>query len=340
MPAVPLKVVFLGSDPIALPLLEWIGKEGSGLAQLVAVYTQPDRAVGRGQRVQANAIKTWAQARGLPVQQPEKLTEPVRAEFAALGADVALVMAYGHILKDDFIATPRLGTLNFHASLLPKYRGASPIQTAIASGERETGVSLMRIVRRLDAGPVADVERVPISPRDTAAEIEAALAAAGVPLLARALPKLRDGSLTFVPQDEPAATYCRRLAKDDGALDFSQPAAVLAARINGLHPWPGCSVEINGQPVKFGLAEKADSPLVAPGESAAALSAGQVAGSDAAGLLIRTGQGALRVRRLQRPGGRMLEATDFLRGFPMPVGSQLPSRPMPVLSGPAPLKSS
>jgi methionyl-tRNA formyltransferase len=339
MSAAPLHVVFLGSDPIALPLLEWIGKEGADQARLVGVFTQPDRAVGRGQKVQANAIKTWAQARGLPVHQPEKLTEPVRAELAALGADVALVMAYGHILRDDFIATPRLGTLNFHASLLPKYRGASPIQTAIASGEKETGVSLMRIVRRLDAGPVADVERVPISPRDTATEIEAALAAACVPLLARALPKLRDGSLAFVPQDDSAATYCRRLTKEDGALDFVQPAVVLAARINGLHPWPSCSVEINGQSVKFGLAESADGAPAGPGGNEAASQPGQVMGGDAGGLLIRTGRGVLRVRRLQRPGGRMLEATEFLRGFPIAAGSQLPSRPMPVLSGPAPLKT-
>jgi methionyl-tRNA formyltransferase len=186
---------------------------------------------------------------------------------------------------------------------------------------------------------VADVERVPISPRDTATEIESALAAACVPLLARALPKLRDGSLEFVPQDEAAASYCRRLSKEDGALDFSQSAAVLAARINGLHPWPGCSVEMGGQIVKFGLAEEAEAAPMANRAGEAALNPGQIAGSDAAGLLIRTGNGVLRVRRLQRPGGRMLEATDFLRGFPLAPGSQLPSRPMPVLSGPALLKA-
>src|SRR5476651_1655619 len=152
-------------------------------------------------------------------------------------------MAYGHILRDEFIATPRLGTLNLHTSLLPKYRGASPIQAAIASGERETGVSLMRIVRQLDAGPVADVERVPIASLDTAEEVEAKLAAATVPLVARALPRLRDGALTFRPQDDAAATYCRRLEKADGALDFSAPARTLAARVNGLFPWPGCRSE-------------------------------------------------------------------------------------------------
>ena len=221
----PLKLVFLGSDPIALPVLDWLAGEGRTVATIIAVFTQPDRPVGRGQKITANAIKAWALARGVPVFQPEKLTDDVRAEFAALGSEVALVMAYGHILRDAFIATPRLGTLNLHTSLLPKYRGASPIQTAIASGERETGVSLMRIVRKLDAGPVADVERVGITTLDTALDVEAKLAAASVPLVARALPRLRDGSLLFVPQDEGAVSHCRKLAKEDGVLDFSAPAS-------------------------------------------------------------------------------------------------------------------
>src|ERR1019366_3881687 len=187
----------LGSDPIALPLLDWLAGDGSGIARVTAVFTQPDRPAGRGQKIQPNAIKAWALTRGLTVFQPAKLTESARIELAALGADLALVMAYGHILGDDFIVTPRLGTLNLHTSLLPKYRGASPIQTAIANGERETGVSLMRIVRKLDAGPVADVERTPIGTLDTAGVVERRLASACVPLLARALPRLRDGSLTF-----------------------------------------------------------------------------------------------------------------------------------------------
>ena len=187
----PLRLVFLGSDPIALPLLEWLGRGGASIAQVVAVFTQPDRAVGRGQKVQPNAIKAWAVARGLPVLQPEKLTAEVRVELEQFSPDVGLVMAYGHILRDDFIGTPRLGMLNLHTSVLPKYRGASPIQTAIANGERETGVTLMRIVRRLDAGPVADVERVPIGILDTAIEVESKLAAASVPVLQRALPLLQ-----------------------------------------------------------------------------------------------------------------------------------------------------
>lgn len=336
MPA-PLRLVFLGSDPIALPLLDWLAGEasrtghGGGAAEVAGVFTQPDRAVGRGQHVQPNAIKTWALARGLPVWQPEKLTEDVRGRLAALNADLALVMAYGHILRDDFIATPRLGTLNLHTSLLPKYRGASPIQTAIAQGERETGVTLMRIVRRLDAGPIADVERVAIAPLDTAAEVEARLAAASVPLVSRALPRLAAGTLVFSPQDDGAATYCRKLAKEDGAIDFHSPAAVLAARINGLFPWPSCAMELNGQLVRLGLADAVahSAALHLPGETAT--EPGRVLGADADGLLVATGEGVLRLRRLQRPGGKLLRASDFLRGFAIAAGTQIPSRPMSPL---------
>jgi methionyl-tRNA formyltransferase len=316
-----LNLVFLGSDPIALPLLDWLAGEGSAVAQVVAVFTQPDRPVGRGQKITANGIKTWALARGLPVYQPEKITDDVRAQLAGLNGDVSLVMAYGHILKQDFIDTPRLGTLNLHASLLPKYRGASPIQTSIANGESETGVSLMRIVRQLDAGPVADVERVTIDARDTALEIEGKLAAACVPLLVRTLPRLATGELVFVEQTHSAATFCRRLVKDDGRLDFAAAAAELASRINGLFPWPACSVEIDGQPVKIGLADRVEGSA----------SPGTVVGMDDQGLLIGTGNGVLRCLRLQKPGGRMLSAPEFLRGSPVATGTLLPSRPLPPL---------
>jgi len=318
-----LKLAFLGSDPIALPLLDWLAGEGAPQAAVVGVFTQPDRAVGRGQQVQANAIKRWALARGLPVLQPARLGPAERDQLAALGADLALVMAYGHILRPEFIATPRLGTLNLHTSLLPRYRGASPIQAAVASGDRETGVTLMRIVPELDAGPVADAARVPVGPRDTASDVEARLAAACVPLLARCLPRLTAGELAFMPQDAALATFCRRLEKADGVLDFAAPAATLAARVNGLFPWPSCTTTIAGQPVRCGLAEALpEAPDQPPGT---------VLGADEAGLRVATGAGTLRLLRLQRPGGRMLPALEFLRGFPVPAGTRLESHPMPAL---------
>jgi methionyl-tRNA formyltransferase len=325
----PLRLVFMGSDPIALPLLEWLAGEGGALAEIVAVYTQPDRPAGRGQKVDAGPINRWAAARQLPVRQPERLTPDERVWLAAQQADVALVMAYGQILKDDFIATPRLGTLNLHASILPRYRGASPIQTAIACGDAETGVTLMRVVRKLDSGPVAEVERVPVVPLDTAVEVERTLAAACVPLLARTLPRLRSGTLGFSAQNDQAATYCRRLVKEDGRLDFAAPAAALAARINGLFPWPGCMVEINGVAVKLGQADALARPAGVPGT---------VTGADAAGLLVATGEGTLRIRRLQRPGGKLLPAPEFLRGFPVPGGTILPSKAMTPLAASVPFR--
>jgi methionyl-tRNA formyltransferase len=328
----PLKVVFMGSDPIALPLLDWLAGEGGALASIAAVYTQPDRPVGRGLKIATGPVKQWAVEHGITLRQPEKLSPDERDWLAAQQADVVLVLAYGHILNEVFIATPRLGTLNLHASILPQYRGASPIQTAIAQGEAETGITLMRIVRKLDAGPVADQVRAPIAPLDTAPEVERKLAAACVPLLARALPRLRDGTLTFAPQDEAGATYCRRLVKDDGRLDFAAPAKALAARINGLFPWPGCGVEIGGLPVKFGLADLVGGS--GPGSSCRAV--GEVLGADGDGLLVATGNGILRLRKLQRPGGRMLSAAEFLRGFPVPPATRLPSAPMTPLAASRP----
>jgi len=337
----PLRLVFLGSDGIARPLLDWLVSDaGRAHVEVVGVFTQPDRPVGRGQKITANEIKTWALARGLPVFQPEKITDDVRVQLAALRPDVSLVMAYGHILRDTFIATPRLGTLNLHTSVLPQYRGAAPIQTAIASGERQTGVTLMRIVRELDAGPLADCERVQIEPLDTALELDAKLAAACVPLMARALPRLAAQTLAFIEQDHPRATFCRRLEKGDGVLDFNATAAVLAARINGLFPWPTCGCELNGQPIKIGLADvlpPSDAAISTAATSQPPLiSPGTVLGVDAHGLLIATGAGVLRLRRLQRPGGRMLAAAEFLRGFPIATGTSIASRPMPVLSGSSP----
>jgi methionyl-tRNA formyltransferase len=317
----------MGSDPVALPLLDWLAAEGRGAAQLVGVVTGPDRPSGRGQEVRPNAVRSWANGHPLAVLQPEKLDAAALAALRALRPDLALVVAYGHILREEFIAAPRLGTLNLHASLLPRYRGASPIQAAVASGDRETGMTLMRIVRELDAGPVGDVERVAILPLDTAQEVEARLAAAAIPLMARALPLIDRGGLEFRPQDGARATFCRRLAKSDGVLDFCAPAARLAARINGLHPWPSVAVDVMGAPVRLGLADALGDAAGAPGV---------VSGLDPEGVLVGTGSGVLRLRRLQRPGGRMLGAAEFARGFPIPAGTVISSRPMPELVASSP----
>jgi methionyl-tRNA formyltransferase len=327
--AVPLRLVFMGSDPVALPLLDWLAGEGSALAQLEGIFTGVDRPSGRGQEVRPNAVKAWAAGRGIPLFQPEKLDAAAHAALSELRPDIVLVVAYGRILRDDFISIPRIGTLNLHASLLPRHRGASPIQTSVAAGDHETGFALMRIVRELDAGPVAAVEAVPIGPLDTAADVEARLARAAITLLARTLPLIAKGDIAFVAQDGVHATFCRRLDKADGVLDFNAPARVLAARINGLHPWPSVTIEIAGVAVRLGLADALDGAGHVPGV---------VLPPDGTGVLVGTGSGTLRLRRLQRPGGRMLEAPEFLRGFPVTPGTTLPSRPMPALSSPEPFR--
>ena len=327
----PLRLAFLGSDVIAIPLLDWLVGEGASQARIVGVFTGPDRPAGRGQEIRPNPVKAWAVGRRLPIRQPEKLDAAAREDLAAMNADVSLVLAYGQLLRDNFIDTPRLGTLNLHASLLPSYRGASPIQASIAAGDRETGMTLMRIVRELDAGPVAASERVPISPMDTAREVELSLAEAAIRLLSRTLPPLSAGTLIFQPQDRARATFCRRLHKSDGVLDFNSPAATLAARINALSPWPAVSIAINSQPIKFLQAEAVVRDATAE--------PGTVLGADPEGLLIATGSSILRVRRLQRPGGKILAAQEFLRGFPIAAGTLLPSSAMPPLIGSVPFKS-
>jgi len=325
----PLRLVFLGSDPIALPTLDLLAGEGRDLAELVAVFTQPDRPHGRGQKLEPGPIKRWAQARGLPVFQPERLGPDDAARVRELGADAALVMAFGQLLKDDFLATPRLGVFNLHTSLLPKYRGASPATVAIAGGEAETGVTFMRVVRKLDAGAIVEQQRVPIGPHETTASLEAALGVAAAPLTARCLAALRAGTLASREQDEAQVSYCRRLAKTDGVLDYSRPAAELARRVNAMMPWPGCSVEIAGTPVKLGLAEAATS-------GCGAAVPGTVLAPEFDALPVATADGVLRLLRLQRPGGKMLPAAEFLRGFTVPAGTVLASQPMPPLVGPVP----
>jgi len=318
----PMRFVFMGSDPIALPLLESLLNEHKEKCTCIGVFTQPDRPSGRGQKVEPNAIKCWAEKNALPIHQPEKFSEEDRLKLIALNPDLTLVMAYGHILRDPVIAVPHLGTYNLHTSLLPHLRGASPIQTAVALGEKITGVTLMRIVRELDAGPIVDQERVNIEILDTATDLESKLAKACIPLVSRNLDKIIAKTATLTDQDKSKVTFCRRLTKEDQYLDFNNAAAALAARINGLNPWPSTSVEMKGQTVKIGLADSVNADDQSPKEP------GVLLGSDEFGLLIQCKHGVLRLRQLQRPGGRMLAAQDFLRGFPVEPGTCLTSKPM------------
>ncbi|HWV38391.1 MAG TPA: methionyl-tRNA formyltransferase, partial [Vulgatibacter sp.] len=228
--------VFFGTPDFAVPIVEATAE----VTELVAVVTQPDRPKGRGRELAEPPVKTWAKARGIPVFQPAKLRDSVlAAQLRELAPDVAVVAAYGRILPKELLDLPRLGCVNVHGSILPKYRGAAPIQWAVANDEPETGVTLMRMDEGLDTGDVLAVRKVPIGPEDTGGSMHDVLARLGGEIVREELPTFLAGELEAVPQDHEQATLAPILSKEQGRLDFSQPARLLAARVRGFHPWPG-----------------------------------------------------------------------------------------------------
>ncbi len=321
-----MRIAFFGSDAIALPALEYIHwAEG---IELAGVISQPDRPAGRGRHLHANAVSAWAKRMGLPLLQPEKPGEEEAAWLRTRHVDLVLVMAYGHLLKKDLLEAPPRGMWNLHASLLPAYRGASPVETALACGETVTGVSLMRIVAKMDAGPVAAQVHVPIRNTDTAPILRERIGHACVPLLERHLAFLGDGLAMPTPQDESHATYCRKLVKADDKVDFALSAVELERRVRAFQPWPGVVVEHEGLDLKVGSAAALpEATTAAPGT---------VLCASEGGVDVATGAGVLRLLALQRPGGRMLEAAEFLRGYRLEAGALLKSHALRPLVSPTP----
>jgi methionyl-tRNA formyltransferase len=245
------RTVFFGSPAFAIPCLRAVAAE----TELVAVVSQPDRPAGRGQAPAAPAVKRAAEALGLPglpILQPEKVRTPeTHAALAALEADLFVVVAYGRILPQTLLDLPRLGPFNVHASLLPKLRGAAPIQWSIIRGERETGVSIMRMEAGLDTGPVAAVQALEIADDDTTGTLSVKLADLGARLLVDTLPAIVNGTITLQRQDDRAATLAPLLAKADGILNFDQPARLVSAQARGVDPWPGATTILGGEPLKL-----------------------------------------------------------------------------------------
>lgn len=321
----------MGSDPIALPLLNFLHSQSNLDCQLVGIISQPDRPSGRGQKITPNPISAWALEKGLTLFRPEKPSENELIWLKETPVDLVLVMAYGHIIKQNFLDTPPLGMLNFHGSLLPQYRGASPVEAAIASGDKETGISLMQMVAKMDAGGVMDQEKVQITDEDTSESLRLKLGECCVPLIERNLPIILQGKHTFMPQDESKVTYTRKISKEDGWLNFNSPAKTLEYRVRALTPWPGGSFKIGDTVIKIGACSSMDvDQKFCPGT---------VVGIDVKGLLVSTGKGTLCLQSLQRPGGRMLSIQEFLRGFPLESGIVLESGPMnPLVSTSFPWK--
>lgn len=308
-----MNIVFAGTPDFAVPTLDRLIDAGR---RPVAVYTQPDRPAGRGRRPRPSPVKQRAEQAGIPVLQPASLRTPdAQAELAALAPDLLVVVAYGLILPQAVLDIPRLGCVNVHASLLPHWRGAAPIQRALLAGDATTGVTIMQMEAGLDTGPMLARREIPIGAQDTAGDLHDRLAVLGAELLVEVLPDIAAGRLTPVPQDDAAATYADKLSKDEAPLDWQRPAAALARQVRAFNPWPVAETRLAGRILRIWQAEALPGPTAAaPGEIVAA-------GRD--GIDVATAEGVLRLIRLQAPGGRPLPAADFLNGHPLRPGDRL-----------------
>lgn len=308
-----LKIVFMGTPDFSVPALEAIHAAGH---DVLAVYSQPPRPAGRGMAERPSPVHAKAAALGIPVRTPRALRDADQQTlFADLRADAAVVIAYGLILPMPILAAPRLGCFNVHASALPRWRGAAPIQRAIMAGDTETAVMVMRMEEGLDTGPVGMTKRVPIAPDMTAGELHDVLASRGADLIVRALAALENGTFVPVPQPDEGVTYAAKIDKKEAEIDFARPAAEVHNHIRGLSPFPGAWFEAappGGKPerikvLRSTLGEGRGQP-------------GEVLDDR---LTIACGEGAVRLAEIQRAGKRAMTAEEFLRGFTLPRGTRL-----------------
>jgi len=303
----PLRLVFAGTPEFAVPCLDACRASGAGV---VAVYTQPDRPAGRGRKLTPSPVKRAALDAGIPVEQPDSLkSAAARATLAAYRPDLLVVVAYGLILPRLVLAIPRLGCWNVHASLLPRWRGAAPIQRAILAGDEESGVDLMQMEAGLDTGPILLERRTPIAREDTAGTLHDRLSALGAEVLAEGLARLLAGAaLPARAQAEAGIAYAHKLEKAEARLDFSRPAIELERQVRAFDPWPVAEAEIAGEPLRIWAAEAIELDHRAIPGSLVAVSRD--------GIDLACGEGALRVRAVQRAGGKRIGALDYLNARP------------------------
>lgn len=308
-----MRIIFMGSAELACPGLDRLLANPAD--QVVGVVTQPDRPKGRSLQVAPCAVRAHVAERGIPVLTPENVNTPDSvAALRALAPDVIVVVAYGQFLKADILNLPPHGSVNVHASLLPKYRGAAPIHWAVANGETETGVTTMFVNARMDAGDIIDQLAEPIRPEDTAGSLHDRLAQCGADLLARTIEALRQGSTQRRPQNEAEATFAPRIKKADGRMDWRLPATQIHNRVRGFNPWPGCFCELPAAGVVRVLKSRVES-----GWSDAI---GMVLEAAGEGPLIQAGQDALRLLEIQPEGRKIMSGAAFLRGHPLTVASR------------------
>ena len=299
------RVVFFSSADISIPTLNFLKESPS--TNLVGVITQPGRPKGRGQKISPNPVALWAQEKGVFFYEAEELGDAAFEVFKNLRPDLVFVMAFGRLLKNRFIDLPFYGMWNLHASLLPKLRGASPMQSAILNGDEYTGLTLMRMVEKMDAGPWVFQECIKIEADDTTATLTKKLAESGVSVLKITLPHLLDKTLVYIDQDPESVTYCKKISKEDGWLDFSKPAAVLERQIRAFQPWPSSYFFKNNEryivrkahvefEMKFNVVGKFN------------------IAENGTKLSIETGEGTLVIDVMQKAGGKPMPIADFLRG--------------------------
>jgi len=301
-----MRLIFMGTPDFSVPALRALVEAGH---DVVAVYSQPPRPAGRGQSVRPSAVHQAALDLGIEVRTPVRVRRDpqAHADFAALNADAAIVAAYGLILPAEMLNAPRLGCLNIHASLLPRWRGAAPIQAAVLHGDASSGVSIMQMDEGLDTGAVLAEEAIALDEQTTAASLHDALSAMGGRMVVDVLANPR----AAVPQPTDGVTYAPRLTRDDGRIDWAQGAVQIDRQIRGLTPWPGTWTTLDGTVIKIGAAQRLTTTHAEqPGRTL----------DDA--LTVACGEGAIRITQLQRPGRGMMAARDFLRGHPVARGSQ------------------
>lgn len=314
MPSAPLRVIFAGTPEFAVPSLHALAADPR--FTVVEVWAQPDRPTGRGQHLTPPPVKVAATELGLPIYQQPRCTPAVAAHAAALAPDFLVTAAYGLLLPDALLAVPRVAPVNVHASLLPRWRGASPIAAAILAGDCETGLSFFRMERALDAGPVFRVVRHPLTGHETAGDLTASLAALAAAELPQTLAGIATGELAATPQPTAGITFCGKIAKSAGQIDWQRDTAEqLARQLRAYTPWPGLTTFYRSQPLKITAAE------VDPTDAANFIPGSVLAASG--GVLVATAAGFLRLLAVQAAGRKQLPITEFLRGEPGLIGSQL-----------------